>query len=147
MAPSSSPQPAATIIPFKQPGGVSILAAARKIAQIQRERRAVEARWGGALGDESNRLGANLDRLDDQEHALRNLIATTPPGSLHDATIQLALGLSETAVLHGGEGTIETADLLAAGFGYLARELGLDPETYGLSEYVGPYLTAATKAM
>jgi hypothetical protein len=120
-----------------------IVAAAREIAQIQQDRQTVEARWTTSNGREQRRLQASLDSLDDQEQALRSLIAATPPRSRHDAVIQFALGMSEIAAVHGSDGRDETVRLLAAAFGYLARDLGLDPEAYGLGEYVGPHLMAA----
>ena len=126
-------------------GLFGIVAAAREIAQIQQDRRTLETRWAASLGRECRRLQAGLDSLDEQERQLRSLIAATPPRSRHDAMIQFGLGLSEIAAVHGGDGRAETVRLLAAAFGYLARELGLDPEAYGLGEYVGPHLIAAAR--
>jgi hypothetical protein len=125
--------------------GIAIVWAAPYIAIIQPLRLVVEARWVASHGRERRRLETSLDSLDDRERALGDEIGATPPRSLRDATIQLALGLSEVEALHGGDGRNQPVHLLATAFGYLARDLGLDPEVYGLGEYSGPHLTAAVR--
>jgi hypothetical protein len=62
-------------------GLFSIVSAAGEIAQIQQDRRVIEARWAASAGREHRRLEASLDGLDDQERALRDLIAATPPAA------------------------------------------------------------------
>jgi hypothetical protein len=117
--------------------------AAREIAQIQQDRRVVEAWRVASHGPECRRLEASLDSMDDREHTLRSMIAATPPRSQQDAIIKLGLGLAEVTALHGRNGRNETVCLLAASFGYLTRDLGL--EAYGFGEHAGPHLMAAAR--
>jgi hypothetical protein len=57
--------------------------------------------------------------------------------------IQLALGLAEVTAMHSGED--DRNETLAPAFGYLAHDLGFDPEVYGLGEHAGPHLMAAAR--